>query len=358
MEIKQELLPPEKLKPLFDDPMKLEFGKIFTDYMFTMEYTTEEGWKNPKIEPYHSLVLEPATMMFHYSQAAFEGQKAYRSPEDEILLFRPLENAKRMNYSLERMCIPEIPEELFLHAECELLKLDKRWIPTQKGTSLYIRPTVIPTEVIVGPIRASDEYLFFIILTPVGPFFKEGFNPIGLLADKFYSRAAPGGTGEAKTGGNYAASIAASQIANNKGYSQVLWLDSKEHRYVEEVGAMNIFFVIDNRLVTPPLTGTILPGITRKSVLEMADDLGIETEEKLISIDEIIEGIRSGRVTEIFGVGTAAVISPVGRINYNGKEYIVNNNKTGYWAKKFFDTLTGIQYGELEDKYGWVYKVK
>lgn len=358
MEIKKELLPPEKLKTLFDDPMKLEFGKTFTDYMFTMEYTKEEGWKNPKVEPYHPLVLEPATMMFHYSQAAFEGQKAYKSPRDEILLFRPLENAKRMNFSLERMCIPEIPEELFLHAECELLKLEKRWIPAQKGTSLYIRPTVIPTEVIVGPIRASDEYLFFIILTPVGPFFKEGFNPIGLLADKFYSRAAPGGTGEAKTGGNYAASIAASQVAKNKGYSQVLWLDSKEHRYVEEVGAMNIFFVIDNRLVTPPLTGTILPGITRKSVLEMADDLGIETEEKLISIDEIVEGIKHGKVTEIFGAGTAAVISPVGRINYNDKEYIVNNNKTGYWAKKFFDTLTGIQYGELEDKYGWAYKVK
>jgi len=301
MEIKKELLPPERLKPLFDDPMKLEFGKTFTDYMFTMEYTREGGWKDPKIEPYHSLVLEPATMMFHYSQAAFEGQKAYRSPRDEILLFRPLENAKRMNRSLERMCIPEIPEELFLHAECELLKLDKRWIPTQKGTSLYIRPT---------------------------------------------------------TGGNYAASIAASQIANNKGYSQVLWLDSKEHRYVEEVGAMNIFFVIDNKLVTPPLTGTILPGITRKSVLEMADDLEIETEERLIPIGEIVEGIESGRVTEIFGAGTAAVISPVGRINYNDKEYIVNNNETGYWAKKFFDTLTGIQYGGLEDKYGWVYKVR
>jgi len=358
MEIRKESLPSEKLKPLFDDPMKLEFGKTFTDYMFTMEYTREEGWKNPTIEPYHPLVLEPAAMMFHYSQAAFEGQKAYKSPSDEILLFRPLENARRMNCSLKRMCIPEIPEELFLQAECELLKLEKRWIPTQRGTSLYIRPTVIPTESVVGPVRPSEEYLFFIILSPVGPFFKEGFNPVGLLADKVYSRAASGGTGEAKTGGNYAGSIAASEIAKHKGCSQVLWLDAKERRYVEEVGAMNIFFVIDNKLATPPLRGTILPGITRKSVLEMAGDLGIETEERLISIDEIVEGIESGRVTEIFGAGTAAVISPVGRINYNDKEYIVNNNETGCWAKKFFDTLTGIQYGELEDKYGWVYKVK
>ena len=357
MEIRKQLLPPAKLKPLFGDPMKLDFGKTFTDYMFTMEYTRKDGWKDAKIEPYHPLVLDPATMMFHYSQAAFEGQKAYRSPADEILLFRPLENATRMNSSLRRMCIPEIPEELFLQAECELLKLEKRWIPTQKGASLYIRPTVIPTEVIVGPVRPSDEYLFFIILSPVGPFFKEGFNPVGLLVDKAYSRAASGGTGEAKTGGNYAASIAASLIAQDKGYSQVLWLDANEHRYVEEVGAMNIFFVIDNRLVTPPLMGTILPGITRQSVVELAGDLGIEAEERLISIDEVIEGIEAGRVTEIFGSGTAAVISPVGRISYNDKEYIVNNNETGYWAKRFFDTLTGIQYGELEDKYGWVYKV-
>jgi len=358
MEIEKDLLPPEELKPLFSDPMKLEFGKAFTDYMFTMEYTRKEGWKEPKIEHYHSLVLDPATMMFHYSQTAFEGQKAYKSPNDEILLFRPQENARRMNRSLKRMCIPEISEELFLQAECELLTLEKRWIPTQKGTSLYVRPTVIPTEAIVGPIRPSDEYLFFIILSPVGPFFKEGFNPVGLLADKAYSRAASGGTGEAKTGGNYAGSIAASQVASNKGYSQVLWLDAKEHRYIEEVGAMNIFFVMDDRLVTPPLMGTILPGVTRKSVLEMAGDLGIETEERLISIDELIGGITSGRVTEIFGTGTAAVISPVGRISYDEEEYVVNNNETGYWAKKFFDTLTGIQYGELEDKYGWVYKVE
>jgi len=357
MEIKRELLSSEKLKPLFDDPTKLEFGKSFTDHMFTMEYTREGGWKNPEIKPYQPLVLEPATMVFHYSQEAFEGQKAYRSPKDEILLFRPLENARRMNRSMARMCIPEIPEEIFLQAECELLKVEKRWIPKQKGTSLYIRPVVIATEVLLGAVRPSDKYLLFIILSPVGPFYKEGFDPVGLLVERVYSRAALGGTGEAKTAGNYAGTIAPTQIAKNKGYSQVLWLDAQEHRYVEEVGTMNIFFVVDNKLVTPPLTGTILPGITRRSVLEMAGDLGIEAEERLISIDEVVEGIESGRVTEAFGAGTAAVISPVGRINYDGKEYVAGKNQTGYWARRFFDTLTGIQYGELKDKHGWVYRV-
>ena len=358
MEIRKELLPSEKLKPLFEDATMLEFGKNFTDHMFTMEYSREEGWKNQEIKPYQALVLEPATMMFHYSQAAFEGQKAYRSPRDEILLFRPLENAKRMNRSMARMCIPEIPEEFFLQAECELLKVEKRWIPTPRGTSLYIRPVVIATEILLGAVKPSDNYLFFIILSPVGFFFKEGFKPVRLLVEKVHSRAASGGTGEAKTGGNYGGTIAATQIAKSKGYSQVLWLDAKEHRFVEEVGTNNIFFVIDNKLVTPPLTGTILPGITRKSVLEMAGHLGIQAEERLISIDELVEEIESGKLNEAFGSGTAAVISSVGIINYNGKEYVINNNETGYWTKKFFDTLTGIQYGELEDKYGWVYRVE
>jgi branched-chain amino acid aminotransferase len=255
------------------------------------------------------------------------------------------------------MCIPQIPEDLFLQAETELLKIEERWIPTQKGSALYIRPTVIPTEVLIGPVVPSETYLFFIILSPVGPFYKEGFNPVSLLVDEVYSRAAPGGTGEAKTGGNYAATMTASQLAREKGYSQVLWLDAKEHRYVEEVGAMNIFFVIKDTFVTPPLSGTILPGITRKSVLQMAGDLGIKAEERPVSLQELIEGIRCGDVTEVFGAGTAAVISPVGRIGYAGEDYVVNENETGYWAQTFFDTLTGIQYGELEDRYQWVHKV-
>jgi branched-chain amino acid aminotransferase len=255
------------------------------------------------------------------------------------------------------MCIPEIPEEVYLQAERELLKVEERWIPTQKGAALYIRPTVIPTEALIGPIVPSETYLFFIILSPVGPFYREGFNPVSLLVDEAYSRAASGGTGEAKTGGNYAGTMAASQRACEKGYSQVLWLDAKEHRYIEEVGAMNIFFVIKNTLITPPLSGTILPGITRKSVLQMAGDLGIEAEERPLTLQELIEGIRSGEVNEVFGAGTAAVISPVGRIGHAGEDYVVNNNETGYWSRQFFDTLTGIQYGELEDRYGWVHSV-
>jgi len=358
MEIRKERLPADKLKTLFKDATKLEFGKNYTDHMFLMEYTRQDGWREPVIKPYGPLALEPATMMFHYSQAVFEGQKAYRSSEDEILLFRPLENARRMNRSMIRMCMPEIPEEFFLQAECELLRVEKRWIPKQRGTALYIRPVAIATEPLLGAVKASESYLFFIMLSPVGFFFQEGFNPVGLWVETQYSRAAAGGTGEAKTGGNYAGTIAATQIAKSKGYSQVLWLDAKEHRFVEEVGTNNIFFVIDGKLVTPPLTGTILPGITRKSVLEMAGDLGIMAEERLISIDELVEGIESGNVIEAFGAGTAAVISPIGKIAYKKKEYVINHNETGYWTKRFYDTLTGIQYGELEDAYGWVYKVE
>lgn len=357
MEIKKILLPAEKLKPLYDDPIKLKFGINFTDYMFTMPYSEVEGWYSPKIVPYQPLVLDPAASVFHYGQEVFEGQKAYKSKQNEILLFRPEENARRFNYSMRRLSMPEIPLEDFIYYEEELVKLDERWIPSENGASLYIRPTAIATEPALG-VKPANQYLFFIILSPVGAYFSTGFNPISLLVSTEYTRAAEGGTGDAKAGGNYGASLVATGEALKKGYNQVLWLDSKEHRYVEEVGAMNIFFVIDNKLVTPELTGTILPGVTRKSALEIAPDLGIEPVEKSITIDEVIDGIESGKVAEIFSVGTAAVVSPVGKINYNDKEYIINNNETGPWAQKLFDTLTGIQYGNLEDKYNWVYKVK
>jgi branched-chain amino acid aminotransferase len=322
-----------------------------------MEFTPNSGWHNPRIKPYQALQLDPSANVFHYSQEIFEGQKAYRSKQDDILLFRPRENAARFNRSLRRMCMPEIDEELFLEAECELLKVEKRWVPGQKGASLYIRPTMIGTEAALG-IKPSNDYLFYIILSPVGPYFKEGFNPVGLWVSDTYSRAGSGGTGEAKTGGNYAGSLLATREATEKGYSQVLWLDAGEHRFVEEVGAMNIFFVMDGKLVTPALGGTILHGITRKSVLELAPELGIQVEERRIAIDEVIAGIAAGRVSEIFGAGTAAVISPVGKIAFGGKDHVVNDNRTGPWAKKFFDTLTGIQYGELPDSHGWITVVK
>ena len=357
MKITKTLLPAEKLKPLPENPLKLKFGKNFTDYMFTMIYDEGSGWHSPEIKPYQSLVLEPAALVFHYGQEIFEGQKAYKSKQNEILLFRPDENARRFNHSMKRMFMPEIPVEDFIYYESELLKLEERWIPGQKGTSLYIRPTAIATEPGLG-VKPSRKYLFFIILSPVGPYFSTGFNPVSLWVSREYSRAAEGGTGDAKAGGNYGASLAATGAALEKGYNQVLWLDSKEHRYVEEVGAMNIFFIIDNKLVTPALTNTILSGITRKSVLQIAPDMGIEPVERAIDIEEVVEGIASGKVTEIFGAGTAAIICPVGKMNYNDKEYVVNNNETGPWAQKLFDTLTGIQYGKSDDKYGWIHKVR
>jgi branched-chain amino acid aminotransferase len=357
MEIKKTLLPVEKLKPLYDDALKLKFGKHFTDYMFTLEYQEGQGWHSAEIKPYQPLVLEPSAAVFHYGQEIFEGQKAYKSKQDEILLFRPRENAKRFNRSMTRMSMPEIPVEDFLHYEEELLKLEERWIPKQKGASLYIRPTGIAVEPSLG-VKPADRYLFFIILSPSGPYYSTGFNPVSLWVSTDYSRAGEGGTGDAKAGGNYGGSLAATRVAFQHGYNQVLWLDAKEHRYVEEVGAMNIFFLMDNKLITPPLTGTVLPGITRQSLLEMAPDLGIEAVEKRITIDEVVAAIASGKVTEIFGTGTAAVISPVGKLNYKNKEYTLNNNQTGPWTQKFFDLLTGIQYGESEDKYGWVHRVK
>ena len=358
MEIKKVLLPSEKLKPMYDDPLKLPFGKNFTDYMFTLEYNEKKGWHSPEIKPYQPLNLDPASLVFHYGQEVFEGQKAYLSLEGEILLFRPNENAKRINRSLVRMGMPTIPEDIYLQAECELLKIEKRWIPKQRGTSLYIRPVVLATEMFLGAICPSDRYLFYIILSPVGFFYKEGFNPVKLIAEEKYTRAASGGTGEAKTGGNYAGTIVACHKASQKGYSQVLWLDAKEHRYVEEVGTNNIFFVIDGKLVTPPLHGTILPGVTRQSVIELAQDFDIAVEERLISIDEIVAGIESGKLTEAFGSGTAAAISPVGTICYKDKDYVINNNEIGVWTQKMYDILIGMQYGELEDKYGWIYKVE
>jgi len=357
MKISVELIAKEKLKPLFTDPLTLPFGRYFTDYMFTMEYSQGQGWKNPCIKPYQPLILEPSANVFHYSQEVFEGQKAYQSQKGEILMFRPLDNARRMNRSLQRLCMPEIDENVFLQAECELLKLEKRWIPTQKGASLYIRPAVIGTEAALG-VKASNDFLFFIILSPVGPYFKEGFKPVSLWVSDTYARAGSGGTGEAKTGGNYAGSLLATREAVLKGYSQVLWLDACEHRYVEEVGAMNIFFVVDGKLVTPSLDGTILHGITRKSVLELASELGIQPEERKIAIDEVIGGIQTGKLTEIFGAGTAATISPVGKIGYKGKDYTINDKNNTNWAQTFFDTLIGLQYGEIPDRYGWVYKVK
>ena len=342
----------EKLKPLPDDS-KIEFGTIFTDHMFNMDYNPEQGWHNPRIEPYQSINMDPATMILHYSQGVFEGLKAYRTDSDDIQLFRPRDNFKRLNRSSEALCIPEFDEELVFDALKQLLKIEKKWVPGAPETSLYIRPTIIAMDPFFG-VRASYTYRFFIILSPVGAYYPEGFNPVKIWVTKNHVRAVRGGLGNVKTPGNYAASLYAGEQAHKNGYTQVLWLDAIELKYIEEVGSMNIFFVMDDELITPMLNGSILPGITRDSVITMAKKWGVKVTERKVSIEELFESHSSGRLKEIFGSGTAAVISPVGEIKFNDKIITIGNGKVGHMAYKFFKAITDIQYGKAEDIHGWI----
>ena len=354
--IKKTLLTAGDLKPLVNDLASLPFGGNFTDHMFTMEYDKKNGWHNAEIKPYQPLVLDPAAAVFHYGQEVFEGQKAYKSNDGRILMFRPLENAKRCNKSLDRMCMPQIPEDIYLAAECELLKIEERWIPKSRDAAIYIRPFVIATEPFLG-VRPAERYLFCIILSLSGAYFKGKLTPVGLWVSDFYVRAVEGGTGEAKTGGNYGGSLIVAKLAKAKGYAQVLWLDAKEHKYVEEGGAMNIFFVMENKLVTPKCDGSILDGVIRKSILQLARDSDIEIEERIVSIQEILDGIERQKISEIFTTGTAAVITPVNKLCYKNKEYNLKNAETGHVAQSLYEKLIDIQYGEASDPYGWVYEV-
>jgi branched-chain amino acid aminotransferase len=292
-------------------------------------------------------------MVLHYAQMSFEGLKAYQTDSGEHVLFRPRENFKRMNRTSLRMCLPELDVEEVLTTLKKLLRLDSGWVPYEAGTSLYIRPTILATEEAIG-LKVSSKYLFFIILSPVGPYYPQGFNPVKIMVSEKYVRAVPGGVGYAKTGGNYAASILAEKEAKELGYTQVLWLDAVERRYIEEVGSMNIFFLINEEIVTPQLTGSILPGITRMSVLELGKHWGLKVSERRVSIDEILKGLKDGSVTEIFGSGTAAVISPVGVLSYKGEEYQLGNGETGPITSRFYEQLTGIQYGKVADPFDWV----
>ncbi len=330
----------------------LGFGKYTTDHMFLMDYTHGKGWHNARIEPYGDLRLDPTAMVLHYNQEVFEGLKAYHLPDGGIGLFRPEKNIERMNASARRMVMPELDPDLFLRAMKKLILLDRAWIPKSEGTSLYIRPTMIATERALG-VRPSKEYLFFIILGPVGAYYPEGFNPTRIYVSDKYVRAARGGVGEAKTSGNYGATLYVSQQATRKGYTQVLWLDAIERKYVEEVGTSNIFFFINDKLVTPPLGGTILPGVTRDSVLQLAKHWGLNVSERPISIDEVVDGCQIGSLKEMFATGTAAVISPVGVICYKGEDFQVGDGDTGELSKRLYDELTGIQYGRKEDPFGW-----
>lgn len=342
----------ETLKPKPDSD-KLGFGTLFTDYMLTMDYVAEKGWHSAAIEPYAPFAIDPATMFLHYGQGVFEGLKAYHTDSGSIQLFRPDENFKRMNRSCRRMCMPELDPDFALESLKQLVAVEKEWVPQAPGTSLYIRPTMIATDPFLG-VRASHTYRYFVILSPVGAYYPEGFNPIKILVTKDYVRAVRGGVGEAKTPGNYASSLLAGQQAHEEGYTQVLWLDGVEQKYLEEVGAMNIFFVIDDEIVTPELNGSILPGITRKSVIELAQKWGDQISERRISIDELISANDQGRLQEAFGAGTAAVISPVGEIKYGDKVVTIAEGKVGPVAQKYYDAITDIQYGKAEDPMGWI----
>ena len=333
----------------------LGFGEVFSDHMFSMDY--ENGkWINPRIEPYGKIEFEPAMCTLHYAQSVFEGLKAFHVKDGSINIFRPEMNLERMNRSNDRMCIPRIDIEMFFDAMNTLIKLERNWIPDKKGYSLYIRPFVFGTENFLG-VHSSSTYRFMIILSPVGAYYKEGFNPVSLLVPEEYVRAVKGGVGDVKTSGNYAASLLPAEIAQKKGYTQVLWLDGVEHKYIDEVGTMNIFFVIDDELITPPLEGSILSGITRESAIHLARDWGMKVHERRISIDEIIERSRQGRLNGAFGTGTAAVISPVGEIQYKDIKLNINDGEIGPIARRLYDEITGIQYGEKPDRYGWIYKI-
>ncbi len=333
----------------------LGFGKYFSDHMFVMDY--QDGkWQNARIEKYGPLLMDPSMCTFHYAQETFEGLKAYKAVDGRTLLFRPNKNFARLNKSNERLCIPTFDEDFVLYALKELVKIDRDWIPTEPNTSLYIRPFCIATDETVGA-HTSHNYKFIIILSPVGTYYKEGLNPVKIMVETNYVRAVKGGVGFAKTGGNYASSLRAQEDAAAKGYSQVLWLDGVERKYVEEVGTMNVMFKINGEVITPSLEGSILAGVTRDSIIHVLKDMGVKVTERKISIDEVYEAYLNGTLEEAFGTGTAAVISPIGVLGWKDKVMTINNGETGPLSKKLYETLTGIQKGEIEDKFNWTVDV-
>ncbi len=337
------------------DMKNLGFGNYYTDYMFVMDYTEGKGWHDARIEPYGPLMMEPASMVLHYGQATFEGLKAYYGVDGDIRLFRPEKNMERLNESNKRLCIPELDVDFAIEGIKKLVKIEKDWIPTEPGTSLYIRPFVIATDVHVG-VHPSHTYKFIVILSPVGAYYKEGINPVKIYVEDDFVRAVKGGLGYAKTAANYAASLKSQVIAEEKGYTQVLWLDGINRKYIEEVGTMNVMFVIDGEVVTPELNGSILPGITRMSTIELLKDAGYKVTERRVSIEEVFEAAENGKLDEAFGTGTAAVISPIGVLEWEGKKITINDGKIGQISQKVYDTITGIQSGAVEDKFGWITK--
>ncbi len=350
MDIKITKTTTPKAKPAPGQP--LGFGKIFTDHMFVMNYTEGKGWHDARIVPYANLSLAPSAMVFHYGQEMFEGLKAYKGEDGSVYLFRPDMNAKRANNSNKRLVIPELPEEDFVDAIKAVVDVDRDWIPTDPGTSLYIRPFIIATDEFLG-VAPSKTYLFIVILSPSGAYYESGLEPVGIWIEDEYVRAVKGGMGYTKTGGNYAASLIAQVKAHDDGYSQVLWLDGVERKYIEEVGAMNIMFKINGKVVTPMLNGSILPGVTRDSILQVCRDWGYEVEERRISVDELVAAAKDGSLEEVWGTGTAAVVSPVNKLRYEDEVMHIGDGGIGELTQKLYDELTGIQWGKRPDTRGW-----
>ena len=354
LEIKVTKTTTPKAKP---DENNLGFGTHYTDHMFRMDYTEGQGWHSARIEPYQPISLDPAAMVFHYAQESFEGMKAYRTAEGQVQLFRPEKNAERLQSTHERLCIPTIPVEDFVQAVKALVDVDRDWVPSAPGTSLYLRPFTIATEPHLG-VKPSETYAFIIIASPSGAYYAEGLDPVKIYVEDEYVRATPGGTGFIKCGGNYAASLAGQMKAHDLGYSQVLWLDGVERKYVEEVGSMNCFFKIDGVIRTAPTVGTVLPGITRMSCIELLRDWGYTVDcDNRLSIQEVMDAAHAGKLEEVFGTGTAAVVSPVGKLYYEDDEVTVNDGNIGQVTQRLYDTLTGIQWGVLPDEKGWIVKV-
>ena len=342
-----------KLKEKPTDESQLGFGKIFSDHMLMINYDEGQGWHDARVVPYGNLSLDPACSVLHYGQEIFEGAKCYRT-EKGFNLFRIRDNFERMNHSAERMGMAQMPMELYMESLMALLSVDKEWTPHREGTSLYIRPTMIAIDAQLG-VSAAKSYLYYVLLSPSGAYYASGLAPVSIYVEDQLVRAVRGGVGFAKTGGNYAASILAGARAKHEGHAQVLWLDGVEQRYIEEVGSMNMMFAYENKkIVTPALNGSILPGITRDSVLKLAKHMGLEVEEKRMAIDDVIADAKSGKLTEAFGTGTAAVVSPVNKIAYKGNEVKIGDGNIGTITQKLYDTLTGIQFGKLKDQFGWI----
>jgi len=350
MNIKIEKTANPKSKPV--DESKLGFGKIFTDHMFIMNYDKGEGWHDPRIVPYGPISLEPSAMCLHYAQEAFEGLKAYRGADGVIRLFRPEKNVARLNSSNDRLCIPELNESDVLGAIKALVRVDEDWIPQADGTSLYIRPFIFAVDPLVG-VHPGQHLMFMIILSPVGAYYPEGLNPVSIYVETDYVRAVRGGMGFTKAAANYAASLKAQEEAQKKNFTQVLWLDGVERKYIEEVGTMNVFFVLDGEVITPSLDGSVLPGVTRMSVIELLRSWGMTVTERKLSIEELSEAYKAGKLREAFGSGTAAVISPIGNLRWGAEELRINNGGIGPISQRLYDELTGIQWGKSPDRFGW-----